>query len=74
MYRRVEKEDSLQIEHSQINYLEEGRHISQNFTAHAWNQANGQILVCTDNGEMIVCENSGEYKAYVLDSPLGNTI
>jgi len=23
---------------------------------------------------MIVCENSGEYKAYVLDSPLGNQI
>jgi len=23
---------------------------------------------------MIICENSGEYKAYVMQSPLGNTI
>ena len=29
------------------------------------------ILICTDNGEMILCANNGEYKAYILDSPLG---
>jgi len=30
--------------------------------------------VCTDNGEMIVCENSGQFKAYVLDSKVGQMI
>lgn len=30
--------------------------------------------MCTDNGEMIVCENSGQYKAFILDSPMGNSI
>ena len=73
-YKREEKGEVLTIEHSQINYLEEGRQISSNFTAHDWGQANGYILVCTDNGEMMICENSGEYKAYVLGSPLGNNI
>ena len=32
------------------------------------------ILICTDNGEMILCANNGEYKAYILDSPLGQRI
>jgi len=32
------------------------------------------ILICTDNGEMLLCANNGEYKAYILDSPLGKCI
>ena len=40
-YQRADKEDTLSIEHSQINYLEEGRHISQNFTAHDWSVMSG---------------------------------
>ncbi len=54
--------------------MEQGRKISQNFTCHAWSQNTGDILVCTDNGEMIICENSGQYKAFILDSPLGSMI
>jgi hypothetical protein len=54
--------------------MEQGRKISQNFTGHAWSQETGGIIVCTDEGEMVMCENSGQYKAYILDSPVGNTI
>ena len=32
------------------------------------------ILVCTDNGEMLLCANNGEYKSYILESPLSQTI
>lgn len=32
------------------------------------------ILICTDNGEMILCAKNGEYKAYILESPLGKAI
>jgi hypothetical protein len=40
-----------------------------------WNVSQGgQIVVCTDNGEIVVCENSGQFKAFILDSPMGNSI
>lgn len=54
--------------------MEQGRKISHNFTCHSWSNETGQILVCTDNGEMIICENSGQYKAFILDSPVGDSI
>ena len=73
-YRREDKEEVLVSEFTQLKFKEEGRNFSSNFTAHAWGQANGYILVCTDNGEMMICDNSGEYKAYVLASPLGHVI
>lgn len=69
-----DKGDHLTIGFSQIKQLEESRKISPNYTCHGWGKQNGYILVCTDNGEMIVCQNSGEFKAYVLDSPVGETI
>ena len=30
--------------------------------------------MCTDNGEMLLCGNNGEYKSYILESPLSQTI
>jgi len=64
----------LKAEHTQINNMEESRNLSNNYTCHAWSEDTGRILVCTDNGEMIICENTGEFKAYVLQSPVGSSI
>ena len=74
--RKEEKENDTVFtqDHSQINNLEQGRSISPNYTCHAWSQVTRMILICTDNGEMILCANNGEYKAYILDSPLGRPI
>ena len=72
--RDPENNHILTHEHSQINNLEEGRHISTNFTCHAWSKSTGMILVCTDNGEMILCQNNGAYKSYILQSPQGYSI
>ena len=58
-YIKKDLDNNLVTEFSQLANMEQGRKISQNFTCHAWSQATGHILVCTDNGEMIICENSG---------------
>jgi len=70
--RKEENDTIFTQDHSQINNLEQGRNISTNFTCHSW--ARSKILICTDNGEMLLCANNGEYKAYILDSPLGFSI
>ena len=77
VYMKTRKEDNDWVftqDHSQINNLEQGRDISTNFTCHSWSKNTGYILICTDNGEMLLCANNGEYKAYILDSPLGKCI
>lgn len=75
-YKYIKKDIdlNLNIEHTQINEMDQGRKISNNFTCHAWSKDTGHLLVCTDDGEMIVCENSGQYKAFILDSPIGGSI
>ena len=73
-HKQEESKSFFTQDHSQINNLEEGRNISTNFTCHQWSLETGMILVCTDNGEMILCANNGEYKSYILESPLSQTI
>ena len=73
-YERGEKEDILKDGLVQINSVPEDRQISSNYTAHEWDSTNGQLLVCTDNGEMLLLKNDCDFLAYVLDSPIGNTI
>ena len=61
------------LDHTQINNLEEGRQISDNYTCHSWAQDSGLLIVCTDNGQILICDNNGEYKVYFLCPPIIGT-
>lgn len=55
--------------HSQINNLDEGRKLSDQYTCHAWDKRTNDLIVCTVEGEILICGNNGEYKQYFLGSP-----
>jgi cilia- and flagella-associated protein 57 len=69
-YLRKNIDHEVTIEHTQINNMDQGKKISDNFTCHAWSKSTGHVLICTDAGEMIVCENSGQFKALINDAPI----
>jgi len=69
-----DKEPMFNSDHTQINNLEEGREISNNYTCHSWAMDTGLLIVCTDNGQILICDNNGEYKVFFLGSPVGEYI
>ena len=73
-YLKKDGDHVITTAHTQINNIEQGRKISKNFTCHSWSKETGDILVCTDNGEMVMCDNDGQYRAFILDSPMGEPI
>jgi len=66
---KEQKEIMFETVHSQINNMDEGRQLSDQYTCHAWDKHTSDLVVCTEQGEILICGNNGEYKQYFLGSP-----
>jgi hypothetical protein len=60
MMRNEDGDFDFSVVHSQINNLDSGRNLSDQYTCHAW--AGADLIVCTDQGEVLICGNDGEHK------------
>lgn len=66
-YYKVKDLNEFVADHTQLNNKD--RHISTQYSCHAWMQDTGRLIVCTENGELMLCETSGEFMSFIHESP-----
>ena len=62
-YYKIKDFNEFVADHTQLNNKD--RHVSTQYSCHAWMQDTGRLIVCTENGEVMLCETSGEFMSFI---------